>query len=60
MAGADIFRHVYYLPFYFQTVQGASAEASGIRCVPYLVSMSISSIVVGGTVTALGPYNPAL
>lgn len=53
-------RHIYFLPFYFQAVKGVSAEASGIRCIPYLVSITLSSIVVGGLITALGPYNPPM
>ena len=53
-------RHIYYLPFYFQAVKGTTAEESGIRCIPYLVSITLSSIVVGGAITALGPYNPPM
>ena len=53
-------RHIYYLPFYFQAVKGTSAEGSGIRCIPYLVSITLASIVVGGLITALGPYNPPM
>ncbi|KAJ9497859.1 hypothetical protein H2202_006462 [Exophiala xenobiotica] len=53
-----LYTHIYYLPFYFQAVKGTSAEGSGIRTIPYLVSLTISSVVVGGSVTALGPYVP--
>jgi len=52
--------HIYYLPFYFQAVKGTSAEGSGIRCIPYLVSITLASIVVGGAITFLGPYNPPM
>jgi hypothetical protein len=31
---------------------------SGIRTIPYLVSITLSSIMVGGSITALGPYVP--
>lgn len=55
-----LYSHIYYLPFYFQAVKGVSAEASGIRCIPYLVSITLASIVVGGGITALGPYNPPM
>jgi FlaA1/EpsC-like NDP-sugar epimerase len=48
----------FYLPFYFQAVKGTTAEGSGIRTIPYLVSITLSSIVVGGSITALGPYVP--
>ncbi|KAL2430531.1 MFS-type efflux pump MFS1 [Exophiala dermatitidis] len=53
-----IYTHIYYLPFYFQAVKGTTAEGSGIRTIPYLVSVTLSSVVVGGTITALGPYVP--
>lgn len=46
------------MPFYFQAVKGTSAEGSGIRTIPYLVSITISSIVVGGSITAIGFYTP--
>ena len=48
----------FYLPFYFQAVKGTTAEGSGIRTIPYLVSITLSSIVVGGSITAIGPYVP--
>lgn len=53
-----IYTHIYYLPFYFQAVKGTSAEGSGIRTIPYLVSVTLASIVTGGTVTAIGYYVP--
>ncbi|KAL2073645.1 hypothetical protein VTL71DRAFT_10971 [Oculimacula yallundae] len=39
--------HTYFLPFYFQAAKGLSAEASGLRLVPYLGSIMISSLGVG-------------
>jgi len=39
-------------------VKGTTAEGSGIRTIPYLVSITLSSIVVGGSITALGLYVP--
>ncbi|KIW91149.1 uncharacterized protein Z519_08044 [Cladophialophora bantiana CBS 173.52] len=53
-----LYTHIYYLPFYFQAVKGTTAEESGIRTIPYLVSITISSIVVGASITTLGPYVP--
>ena len=55
-----LYAHIYYLPFYFQAVQGVSAEESGIRTIPYLVSNTLMSIIVGGTITKLGYFNPWL
>ena len=52
------YRHIFYLPFYFQAVKGTSAQESGIRTIPYLASIILSSIVVGVSITVLGPYKP--
>ena len=48
--------HIYYLPFYFQAVKGTTAEGSGIRTIPYLVSVTLASIVIGGLITVTGRY----
>ena len=55
-----LYCHIYYLPFYFQAVKGTTAEGSGIRTIPYLVSNTIAAIAVGGSITAIGPYKPFL
>ncbi|KAI5119573.1 hypothetical protein M0805_006458 [Coniferiporia weirii] len=55
-----LYTHIYYLPFYFQAVKGTTAEGSGIRSIPYLVSITISSIIVGGLITKIGFYVPFL
>ena len=51
-------RHIFYLPFYFQAIKGTTAEESGIRTIAYLVSITCSSIVIGGLVTVVGWYAP--
>ncbi|KAH8114084.1 MFS general substrate transporter [Phellopilus nigrolimitatus] len=53
-----LYTHVYYLPFYFQAVKGTSAEGSGIRSIPYLVSITISSLICGILITKVGWYVP--
>lgn len=53
-----LYTHIYFLPFYFQAVKGTTAEGSGIRTIPYLVSITIASIVIGGSITTLGWYTP--
>jgi len=50
--------HIFYLPFYFQAVKGTTAEESGIRTIPYLGSIILSSILVGAAITMLGWYKP--
>lgn len=41
-------------------MKGTSAEDSGIRTIPYLVSNTLASIVVGGIITWSGYYVPFL
>jgi hypothetical protein len=53
-----LYTHIYYLPFYFQAVKGTTAEGSGIRTIPYLASIILSSIVAGAGITVLGYYKP--
>ncbi|PVH83078.1 MFS general substrate transporter [Cadophora sp. DSE1049] len=53
-----LYAHIFYLPFYFQAVKGTTAEESGIRTIPYLGSIILSSIVVGAAITMLGWYKP--
>lgn len=50
--------HIFYLPFYFQAIKGTTAEESGIRTIAYLVSITLSSIVIGGSITVVGWYAP--
>ena len=54
------FRHVFYLPFYFQVVKGTTAEGSGIHSLPYFIAVTIVSLATGGIITALGQYAPLM
>ncbi|PVH82267.1 MFS general substrate transporter [Cadophora sp. DSE1049] len=50
--------HVYYLAFYFQVVKGTTAEGSGIRSIPYLISITLAAMTSGLLVSLLGFYAP--
>lgn len=56
--GAAFFVLVFYLPLWFQAIQGASAVQSGIKNLPMILSVVVLSIVAGGLVTVLGYYAP--
>ncbi|KAL8848316.1 MAG: hypothetical protein Q9221_006670 [Calogaya cf. arnoldii] len=49
---------IYYLPIWFQAVQGASPLSSGIRYLPSVISDVLTSIIGGGIVMKVGWYNP--
>jgi hypothetical protein len=58
--GGTFFLLVYYLPIYFQSVDGVSPLNSGIRNLPLIVSVSIFTIVSGGLITVTGYWRPIL
>jgi MFS transporter, DHA2 family, glioxin efflux transporter len=51
---------LYFLPEYFQTVSGVSAAQSGVRNIPFIVGISLLTIVSGGAITVTGHYIPAM
>lgn len=53
-----IYTHFFYLPFYFQVVQGVSAINSGIRNLPYLVGVTIFAGIAGLFITTTGYFTP--
>ncbi|KAI0195441.1 MFS general substrate transporter [Astrocystis sublimbata] len=56
--GSAFFLFIYYIPIWFQSVQGVSAVNSGIRNLPMLLSVVVASILAGGLITAFGYYTP--
>ncbi|KAI1451256.1 MFS general substrate transporter [Annulohypoxylon moriforme] len=56
--GASFFPLIYYLSLYFQAIQGDTAVHAGIKLLPLLISVVLSSIVSGALITATGYYNP--
>jgi hypothetical protein len=50
--------HTFYLPFYFQSAKGLTASQSGIRLLPYLLSVTAMELVVGAGVGMFGVYLP--
>jgi hypothetical protein len=49
---------IFYLPIWFQVVEGVTAEQSGIRIIPLLVSNTIIAVVTAALITKLGWYTP--
>lgn len=56
--GGAFFIFIFYIPIWFQAIQGSSAVGSGIKNLPLILSLVIMSIVSGGLVTVLGQYAP--
>ncbi|KAJ5683079.1 hypothetical protein N7462_006244 [Penicillium macrosclerotiorum] len=51
---------VYYLPYYFQSIQNVNPTISGVRNLPLIVSMSLAIIVSGGSITKTGHTAPLM
>jgi hypothetical protein len=53
---AGFFVLLYYLPIYFQSIDGVSAQDSGVRNLPYILAIGICTIVSGVFITVTGRY----
>ncbi|KAE8448022.1 hypothetical protein EG329_009945 [Mollisiaceae sp. DMI_Dod_QoI] len=60
LLSGSFFVLLYYLPIYFQSVQGVSASESGVRNLPLILSMTLFIIISGGLLTAFGHFAPFL
>ena len=54
--GGSFFVMVYWIPIWFQAIEGASPLQSGIRCLPLVLAVTVGNIVSGIGTTAIG-YN---
>ena len=49
---------MYYLPIWFQAIDGVSAVNSGIRLLPMVIPIVVASITTGQLVSRIGYYTP--
>lgn len=49
---------VYYLPIYFQSIDGTSAISSGVHNLPLILAVTVGTIVSGALITATGIATP--
>lgn len=56
--GSSMMIMVYYLPIWFQAIEGVNAVNSGIRLLPMVLSMVVASICSGILTAKLGYYTP--
>ncbi|MCJ1396364.1 MFS sugar transporter [Xylographa bjoerkii] len=56
--GGAFFTIVYYIPIWFQAIQGVSAVESGIRNLPMILGVVVMSIASGVGITTLGYFTP--
>ncbi|KAK6206407.1 MFS aflatoxin efflux transporter [Colletotrichum tabaci] len=58
--GGQMMIFAYFLPIYFQAIQGVSAVDSGIRTLPLVLSMMMFAVVSGQIITKIGYYTPVM
>ncbi|MCJ1403810.1 hypothetical protein MMC11_007033 [Xylographa trunciseda] len=56
--GASMISMIYYLPIWFQSIQGVSAIGSGIRNIPLLLGTFVTALLSGWVITKIGYYTP--
>jgi EmrB/QacA subfamily drug resistance transporter len=56
IVGLAMFGSMIYLPMYLQFVDGVSATSSGLRLLPFMVTMLSMSIFAGRTISRRGRY----
>jgi EmrB/QacA subfamily drug resistance transporter len=56
LLGAALFGGMTFLPLYQQTVQGASATASGLLLIPMMLGSTVTSLIAGQVTTRTGRY----
>jgi MFS family permease len=60
LSRADARTPVYFLPIWFQAIDGNSAVESGIHLLPMVLSLVVASILTGLLTTRIGFYMPFL
>lgn len=56
IVGLAMFGSIVYLPLFLQIVHGVSPTSSGLRLLPMMASMLVTSIVSGRTISRIGRY----
>ena len=60
LIGGSLTSMVYYIPLWFQAIQGVSAIESGIRTIPMMLAMMLSALLAGAVVRKQGYYVPPM
>ncbi|KAK7965755.1 efflux pump [Apiospora aurea] len=60
LLGGSYFVLIYYLPVYFQAIDGVSPTQSGIRNLPFILSSSMAAVAMGGIISKTGIAMPFL
>ncbi|KAB2572090.1 MFS gliotoxin efflux transporter gliA [Lasiodiplodia theobromae] len=58
LLGGGEFTMIYYIPIYFQSILGVSAQESGVRNLAFIIAVTIFTVVSGAAITATGYFTP--
>lgn len=56
MAAVNIYVPLYYIPIYFQFVQGDSAILAAVRLLPYIIFLAAMNLVSGACLSKIKYY----
>ena len=56
IVGLAMFGSIVYLPLFLQIVHGVGATSSGLRLLPMMASMLLTSVISGRTISRVGRY----
>ncbi|KAI9744244.1 MAG: hypothetical protein M1818_002396 [Claussenomyces sp. TS43310] len=59
-SGSAMIVMIYYMPIWFQAIQGVTAVESGIRMIPLVLSLVLGSILAGFVTFKVGYYKPQM
>lgn len=59
-SSATILLYAYWLPYWFQTIKGATPLESGVNMLPWAIGLFLFGIIAGAIVNRTGYYNPPL
>ena len=58
--GSSMLTMAYFLPVWFQAIQGVSAVESGIRVLPFVLSLVLGTVSSGAITFRVGYYTPTM
>ena len=58
IVGFALFGAIPFMPLFFQTVLGASPTGSGLRLIPLMIGLLVTSIGSGQVIARIGRYKP--
>ncbi len=49
---------IYYLPIYFQSIDGVNPTESGVRNLPFIIALTVATVLSGASISGTGVATP--